>query len=131
MSGELISSMMVAFNLTLNPLFDAIAQIETGNGRYGNNVYQLRDIYIDDVNRILGRKEYKYEDKFDVGKSREMMVIYWNRYGSIYESKTGNAVSYSVLARIHNGGPDGWKKYATKRYAKRVMNLIEDGMKKE
>jgi hypothetical protein len=126
MSGVVISSVMVAFNLNLSPLFDAIAQVESGNGRYGKNVYQLQDIYIDDVNRILGRKEFKYEDKFDVGKSREMMVIYWGRYGSIYESKTGNAVSYSVLARIHYGGPDGWKKYATKRYAKKVMSLIEE-----
>ena len=126
MSGEIISSVMVAFNLTLNPLFDAIAQIETGNGRHGNNVYQLRDIYIDDVNRILGRNEFKYEDKFDVGKSREMMRIYWGWYGSIYESKTGNTVSYSVLARIHNGGPDGWKKYAAKRYANRVMSIMEE-----
>lgn len=126
MNGTVISSVMVEFNLTLNPLFDAIAKIETGNGRHGKNVYQLRDTYIDDVNRILGREEYKYEDKFDVGKSREMMVIYWRQYGSIYELKTGNTVSYSVLARIHNGGPDGWKKYATKRYAKRVMSLIEE-----
>lgn len=126
MSGELISSVMVAFDLTLNPLFDAIAQIKTGNGRHGKNVYQLQDIYIDDVNRILGREEYKYEDKFDVGKSREMMAIYWRKYGWLYKLKTGNEVSYYVLARIHNGGPDGWKKYATKRYAKRVMNLIEE-----
>lgn len=126
MSDVVISSVMVAFNLNLSPLFDAIAQVESGNGRYDRNVYQLQDIYIDDVNRILGRKEFKYEDKFDVGKSREMMVIYWGRYGSIYESKTGNAVSYSVLARIHYGGPDGWKKYTTKRYAKKVMSLIEE-----
>lgn len=126
MSGVIISSVMVAFNLNLSPLFEAISKVESGNGKYGKNVYQLQDIYIDDVNRILGRNEFKYEDKFDVCKSREMMAIYWGRYGAIYESKTGNSVSYPVLARIHNGGPDGWKKYSTKRYAKRVMDFIKE-----
>lgn len=126
MSGVVIFSAMVAFSLNLNPLFDAIAHVESGNGRYSKNVYQLRDIYIDDVNRILGYKMFKYEDKLDVGKSREMMLVYWRWYGSAYEAKTNNVVTYSVLARIHNGGPDGWKKYATKRYAKKVMSIIEE-----
>ena len=126
MSGITIKSVMVAFNLNLSPLFDAIAQVESGNGRHGNNVYQIQDEYIDDVNRILGRKEFRYEDKYNIYKSREIMIIYWNRYGAIYESKTGNQVSYSVLARIHKGGPNGWKMYATKRYAKSIMNIIEE-----
>lgn len=122
----IIHTALMCFNLNVIPLLNAIAQVESGNGKFSKNIYQISDIYIDDVNRILGRKEFTYDDKYDVEKSVEMMVIYWGRYGSIYESKTGNAVSYSVLARIHNGGPDGWKKYATKRYAKRVMNLMEE-----
>jgi hypothetical protein len=121
-----VSSVIVAFGLNLSPLFDAIAQVESDCGRLSKNVYQLRDIYIDDVNRILRCEKFKYEDKFDVGKSREMMLVYWGWYGAIYEAKTGNSVTYSVLARIHNGGPNGWKKYATKRYAKKVMSLIEE-----
>lgn len=121
-----ISSVIVAFNLNLYPLFDAIAKIESDYGRLSKNVYQLQDAYIDDVNRILGRKEFDYDDKYDVGKSREMMVVYLMQYGAIYESKTGNAVSYSVLARIHNGGPRGWKKHATLKYWRKIQKAMED-----
>lgn len=126
----IISSVMVAFNLNLYPLFDAIAEIESDYGRLSKNVYQLQDAYIDDVNRILGRNEFDYNDKYDVGKSKEMMVIYLMRYGAIYESKTGNAVSYSVLARIHNGGPNGWRKPSTLKYWHKVKAAMDAAERK-
>ena len=34
----------------------------------------------------------------------------------MYERKTGKKASLEVLASIHNGGSNGWKKEATLKY---------------
>ncbi len=76
--------------------------------------YQLHKIYVDDVNKILGEDRYTYADRWDADKSREMVRIYTEHYGqwAIFD--------FEVLARIHNGGPDGWKKESTLPYWEKV-----------
>lgn len=68
--------------------------------------YQLAKIYVDDVNRIRKLKnkyyyEYDYTDRFSKLRSRMMVCIYLQYYS---EDKT-----IESMARIHNGGPDGWR----------------------
>lgn len=121
----IMATAVVLFNLNLAPLFDAMAQVESDNGKTSKNVYQLSDMYIDDVNDICGKQVFLHTDKFSRDKSEQMMVIYWSHYGQRYQNKTGNEPTYEVLARIHNGGPDGWSKYATKRYWKRVQERMK------
>ena len=113
------------FGIYLAPLFSAIAQVESNNGQTSKNVYQLSDLFIMDVNDICGKQVFIYTDKYDRERSEQMMVIYWSHYGQRYQRKTGNKPTYSVLARIHNGGPDGWRKYATKRYWRQVQEKMK------
>lgn len=111
------------FGLSLVALFNAIAMVESDRGATSDNVYQIRDIYIDDVNRICNT-QVSYDAKYNVKKSEQMMMLYWQYYGEIYERVTGSPVTYEVLARIHNGGPDGWRKEATKKYWERVKRHL-------
>lgn len=113
------------FGLSLTILFKAIAIVESDRGATSDNMYQIRDIYIDDVNRICNMK-VSYDAKYNTDKSEQMMILYWQYYGERYQRLTGKPVTYEVLARIHNGGPDGWKKYATKKYWRSVKRHLHN-----
>lgn len=117
---------------TFEQLLDAIEWVESKGdanavGDNGNAIgaYQLHKIYVDDVNdrlRKIPDNKYSYADRFDKIKSREIVT----RYLRYYEHKTppeedghypfGNMTVQERLARIHNGGPDGWKKSNTLWY---------------
>ena len=126
------------FGLALAPLYAAIAQVESDRGATSANVYQLRTLYIADVNRIVrdwNRNAnasgvtpfpiFTAADRTDEAMSREMMAIFWTHYGRVYVTRTGKPVTYEVLARIHNGGPYGWRKPSTKRYWLKVKAAME------
>ena len=120
------------FGVALAPLFAAIAQVESENGKTSDNVYQLSDAYIEDVRRITDYRgwQYTWADKLDRKKSEHMMATYWLHYGHQYRRKTGKEPTAEVLARIHNGGPNGWRKPATLKYWHRVkaaMDAAEGG----
>ncbi len=110
---------IMLFGLRLSTLLAAIAEVETNSGATSPNVYQIRSVYVDDVNRIY-KANYSHFSVLDPAKSIELMVKYWMYYGEIYRRETGLAPTYEVLARIHNGGPDGWRKRATKKYWEKV-----------
>lgn len=109
-------------------LLRAIAKVESSNKVYaiGDNgkalgLYQLHKVYIEDVNRF-STKKYKHTDAFDAKISREIVRQYLTKYGKQYEMKEKKKATYEVLARIHNGGPDGYKKTSTISYWKKVKN---------
>jgi len=112
------------FGLALAPLYAAIAQVESDRGATSENIYQLRQIYVRDVNRIIGRNYYSTTDFIDRQKVEKMMYIYWRAWGIHYQKKTGKPVTMEVLARIHNGGPIGWKKPETVSYWCKVLNVL-------
>ena len=91
--------------------------------------FQLWKIYVDDVNKILKNRgcknRYKYSDRYDYRKSYEMVVIYLNHYGNVYEKKTGKKATFEVLSRIHNGGPKGYEKEATLEYWNKVQEILK------
>ena len=116
------------FNLNLTPLYRAIAQVESDCGATSKNIYQISDAYIDDVNRITNHNPpYTHKSSLDQIYSETMMWYYWRHYGARYEKLTGKPVTYESLARMHNGGPDGWKSDSTLVYWSRVKKAMEDG----
>lgn len=119
--------MATLFGVALAPLFTALAQVESNNGRTSKNIYQITRQYVDDVNRISDNEAFLYEDRNDRAKSERMMEIYWLYYARRYLDQTGRTPTWETLARIHNGGPDGWKKYGTKKYWRRVKNFLPGG----
>lgn len=85
---------------------------------------QIHPGYIECVNRIAGTS-FTHKDAFHPVKSRYMTVVYIRHYGARYKRITGREPTMEVLARIHNGGPDGWKKESTDVYWNKVKRLLK------
>lgn len=69
---------------------------------------QIRPIMVKDVNRILGRKKYNLNDRFNKIKSIEMFNIYQDYYNP--------GLNPEKAAKIWNGGPNGMNKKSTDKY---------------
>lgn len=117
---------IMLFGLYLAPLFNAIAKVESDCGVTSKNIYQISDIYIDDLNRIYPHI-YPKRCKYDKHASQCMMFDYWRFYAYDYARKTKKPITYEVLARIHNGGPDGMFNATTLPY----WNKVKKELKKE
>ena len=115
---------IVLFGLYLAPLFNAIANVESDCGVTSKNIYQIRDVYIDDLNRIYTHI-YPKRCKYDKYASQCMMFDYWRFYAYDYARKTKKPITYEVLARIHNGGPDGMFKATTIPYWHKVKKELK------
>lgn len=107
-------------------LIAALIQVESsGNGlaigdkgkAYG--CLQLWNTYIQDVNRIY-HTSYRHKDAFNRQTAIEITKKYLTFYGKIYTENTGKKPTNEVFARIHNGGPSGYKKVKTLEYWKKV-----------
>ena len=129
-SKTVLSVLLLSASLTAKDIYEATSFVESRNddfavGDHGKAVgrYQLHNIYVDDVNRIAGTT-YTYADRFDPVKSKEMVIIYLNHYGKRYIRLTGLPVTDEVKARIHNGGPDGFKKDSTLAYWDKVREEL-------
>jgi hypothetical protein len=68
-------------------LVHAICMVESGCDDNAKNKtssacgrFQMLRVYVDEVNRIKGKKVYSYNDRFDPLKAREMFDIYQQHY---------------------------------------------------
>ena len=111
-------------------LFLVVAMVESGLdpqaiGDRGSavGIVQIHKICVDDVNRVA-KTNFTYEDRYDVDKSKEIFTLYLAYWGRHYHKKTGNPVTHEVLARIWNGGPNGWNKSATIPYWNKVKKEL-------
>lgn len=113
---------------SLAEIIQAIEQVESGGntnaiGDNGNAVgcLQIWKIYVLDVNRISGRK-FSFEDRLCKAKSYEMAQIYLENYASL--KRLGHEPTAEDYARIHNGGPNGYKKACTLPYWNKVKSIL-------
>jgi len=99
-----------------------------------HGVLQIRKPYLDDVNRIVGKKAMRekwgksvltMQDMKDRGKARWSAVKYLTYYGKVYQDRTGREPTDEIYSRIHNGGPFGWKTSATDNYWASVQSNIK------
>lgn len=127
-----MTASMILFGLNLIPLFNAIATVESNRGATSENVYQIRRIYVRDVNRIYGLRgdmAYNYGDVNDKAMSEMMMFLYWKHYAYATARNTGRRIDYELLARLHNGGPSLALTHATDGYWNRVKaQLRKEGI---
>ena len=91
-----------------------------GDGGDALGVLQIRQICVDDINRILGGHWYTHHDAIDPDVSKQICIRYLIHYGAAYEVETYGPATAEVLARIWNGGPRGWAKQSTEKYWKKV-----------
>jgi hypothetical protein len=123
------SALLVAFDIgkSLHELFvTSIITVEsmgnpkaiTKDGSAG--ILQIKPVMVKEVNRICKIKKidkhFKLKDRFDVDKSIQMFWIYQNFYNK--------DSSYEKMARDWNGGPNGHKKKATKKYWNKVNKVF-------
>ena len=118
-------------NALLIILLPALIAIESNgkNDAIGDNgkavgCLQIHMIYLRDVNRIAKTK-YKDADRLDRKKSLEMATIYLTHYAKRYSRITGKIPTLEVISRMHNGGLNGWKKEATKKYWLKVKKHLQ------
>ena len=113
-------------------IYDAIAEVESNKNDYAVNIkedavgrYQIRPIYIKDVNRIAGTS-YTLDDRYNAQKAREIVQIYTKYYAEVYWRRTERPVTDEVIARIHNGGGyRGALKECTKKYWEKVKKALD------
>lgn len=103
----------------------AIRQVESsGNdsavGDNGNAIgpYQIWNCYWQDAvgfDKTIGGR---YEDCFKKDYADRVVVAYLNRYAP-------KSASWETLARIHNGGPMGYKNAKTVKYWEKVKRELQ------
>jgi len=116
-------------------LLDAMEFVESGGNKHavGDNgkaigSFQIHSIYVDDVNRILQSTyqhkayKFKYEDRHNYWYSKCMVKHYLEHYAT--KERIGREPTFEDIARIHNGGPNGWKKDSTKAYWQKVKKRL-------
>ena len=85
---------------------------------------QIHGCYVADASEHAG-VDWTHEDAFDRVTSLRIFSAYMERYATPERLGT---VTAEKMARIHNGGPNGWKKESTVRYWKKVeAELIKMG----
>ena len=96
-------------------------------------VLQIRQPYLTDVNKLFkseirerwGKSLMTKADTKDPDKARWMVERYLVHYGDAYARRTGKEPTAIVYARIHNGGPEGWRRASTNAHARKVEKVIE------
>lgn len=81
---------------------------------------QIKDIVVEDVNRISGER-FVSADRFSRGTSIRICQIYLKHYAT--KERIGREPTYEDMARIWNGGPDGWKKPETIPYWNKLKTI--------
>ena len=113
-------------------LVDALIKVESNGNLYAigdlnlkHKAYgplQIRQPYCDDVNRAFGTK-HKAEDMLG---NKELSVWVYTKYMELYatEANIGGPVTDEHRARIHNGGPSGFKRASTLEYWNKVKSFL-------
>ena len=120
-------------NITIMTLILAMIQVESsGNDlAVGDNgaswgCLQLQAAYVQDAAEYA-KQDWKHSDAFDRQKAIDITLAYMARYAT--EKRLGRPVTAEDIARIHNGGLNGYKKESTKKYwAKVKAELIKMGV---
>lgn len=104
-----------------------LIQIESGGVDHavGDNgkalgCLQIHAICVEDVNRIY-RTNYKHYDALDREKAIEICKLYLMHYG--------DGLTVKQVVKIWNGGPEGHKKEATKKYWEKFKKAREEWRK--
>ena len=121
-------------------LFNAIRRVETGGGshpRYAvgdrdrsRGPYQISEAYYNDAvqqDPSLRDGGKSYANVMGPGSmeySERVMQAYMNRYAT--EARLGHPATDQDIARIHNGGPNGYKRKGTSRYWRKVYERGSD-----
>lgn len=114
-------------NLTTILLAAIIAVESSGNDKAVDpagrswGALQETSIYIQDVNRIYGTN-FSPADAFNRNLAIGICRLYMLHYAR--PSRLGRPVTAQDIARIHHGGPNGWKDPKTLEYWRKVKREL-------
>lgn len=111
-------------------VIEAISKVESGgnsnavsNDGASVGFLQITKVLVDECNTIMnrvngtkGKKYYRYSDRMNIKKSKEMFIIIQQTYCS-----NGDV---SNMIRIWNGGINGYNKSSAYRYLSRVREKM-------
>lgn len=83
---------------------------------------QMHAAYVQDAAEHAG-KEWIHEDALQRDVAIQIFMAYMDRYATA--ERLGHEPTIEDIARIHNGGPDGYKKSSTDKYWEKVKKLWE------
>ena len=118
MSMQALISILILCETAGHP--DPNNAVHDGGAGYG--CLAIQEAVIQDVNEKYGTS-FTLEDRGSELKSREICMLYLQRWLAHYTKKTGKQPTDEIACRIWNGGPSGWKKKATDKYAKRYYEM--------
>lgn len=114
-------------------LMDAMKLVESGAGDQSDAVgdggkaigpLQIWKVYFQDAiefNEDL--QKYKYEDVKDYKVAKLIVKAYMKRYAT--KKRIGRKPTDEDMARIHNKGPNGYKKQSSLAYWKKVKKSLK------
>jgi len=116
--------------MNLAVLIEALILVESGGdpsavGDSGKALgcLQIHEAVVQDVNRFY-KKAFTHRDALDPAKAREICRLYLTHWQQYYLATQGKTLTDQDLARIWNGGPTGWTKYATRKYWAKVSAVL-------
>lgn len=112
-----MSAVSLAFLLALEQVESAGRCDAVGDAGKSLGALQIQRAVVVDVNETFGTT-YRWTDCHDRDKARAICVLYLRIYCT--EDRLGHEPTFEDAARIHNGGPNGWRKPATKSYWRKV-----------
>jgi len=119
-------------NDIIDKLIPALIQVESGGNpnAVGDNgeavgILQIHKCVVDDVDSWHRPSMYGEGSRWSPESSISICIEYLSYYKHKYEVKTLKPATFEVLARIWNGGPNGWKKKSTKSYWLKVKAKLE------
>lgn len=111
-------------------LLHAIMMVESGGdpnavGDAGKAIgpYQIHRVYWLDAVEFDTSIGGKYSDCTNKAYAEKVVRAYWRRYAT--DRRIGRPVTDADRARIHNGGPNGFKKAATRPYWEKVKSRLK------
>ena len=114
---------------TSDVLLNAICEVESGcvSTAVGDNgkaigAYQIWECYWKDAVEFDSSIGGVYEDCYDEKYAKKIVRAYMKRYAT--KKRIGRKVTDEDRARIHNGGPNGYKIKATEGYWKNVKEKL-------
>ena len=106
--------------MTLSELILAIMLVESngnvdavGDNNTAHGCLQLTEAYIQDA-AIHAEEDWTVLDAYDKETSIRIFTAYMHKYAT--KERLGRNVAAEDVARIHNGGPNGWFKASTLSY---------------
>ena len=122
-----INAIVIADNL-----MSAIIAVES-NGKanaIGDNgqaygILQVHKSVVQDVNRIYSLR-HTHQDMFNPERAKQVFTLYTKYYGDLYQKKAQQPATAEIIARIWNGGPNGYNNPATLKYWKKVKEAIRN-----